>query len=129
TLATSLNRMASRLRADTEQIKHFADKQRQFFADITHEIRNPLHTISGALEMLELKNLPADKRRNYLKTAQKQTIRISRLFKDLVTLQRYDSDEYFIEKKEFDLALIARHMTEWYGEKVEEKGINLEVDT
>lgn len=110
TLATSLNRMASRLRADTEQIMRFADKQRQFFADITHEIRNPLHTISGALEMLELENLPADKQQTYLKTAQKQTVRISRLFKDLVTLQRYDSDEYFIEKKEFDLALIAKHI-------------------
>lgn len=129
TLATSLNRMASRLRADTEQIMRFADKQRQFFADITHEIRNPLHTISGALEMLELENLPADKQQTYLKTAQKQTVRISRLFKDLVTLQRYDSDEYFIEKKEFDLALIAKHMVEWYGERVEEKGITLEVDT
>ena len=114
-LATSLNQMASRLRADTEQIMRFADKQRQFFADITHEIRNPLHTISGALEMLELENLPADKQHSYLKTARKQTVRISRLFKDLVTLQRYDSDEYFIEKKEFDLALIARHMVAWYG--------------
>ncbi|NIR66595.1 MAG: HAMP domain-containing protein, partial [Aliifodinibius sp.] len=41
TLATSLNQMASKLRADTEQIKQFAEKQRQFFADITHEIRNP----------------------------------------------------------------------------------------
>lgn len=128
-LATSLNQMASRLRADTEQIMRFADKQRQFFADITHEIRNPLHTISGALEMLELENLPADKQHSYLKTARKQTVRISRLFKDLVTLQRYDSDEYFIEKKEFDLALIARHMVEWYGERAEEKGLVLEADT
>jgi signal transduction histidine kinase len=129
TLASSLNQMASKLRADTEQIKRFADKQRQFFADITHEIRNPLHTISGALEMLELNNLPEEKRLSYLKIAQKQTGRISRLFKDLVTLQRYDSDEYFIEKREFDLSMISEHMLEWYSERVEEKGISLEVDT
>lgn len=127
TLATSLNRMASKLRADTEQIKQYAKNQRQFFADITHEIRNPLHTISGALEMLELEDLPADKKEKYIRTAQKQTERISRLFKDLKTLQRYDSDEYFVETKEFDLSHIAKHMEEWYSDRAEDKGIDLQI--
>ncbi|MDZ7773030.1 MAG: HAMP domain-containing sensor histidine kinase [Balneolaceae bacterium] len=129
TLADSLNRMASRLRADTAQIKQFAEKQRQFFGDITHEIRNPLHTITGALEMLEMEDLPEDERRRYLRSARKQTERISRLFKDLLTLQRYDSDEKFIERKTFDLSMIAEHMLEWYGDAAAEKGIDLHVDT
>lgn len=129
TLATSLNRMASKLRADTEQIKAFAERQRQFFADITHEIRNPLHTISGALEMLELENLSADKKEKYLRSAKKQTERISRLFKDLKTLQRYESDEYFVETQEFDLSMVARHMKEWHGDRAEQKGIDLYIDT
>lgn len=128
TLADALDQMASKLRADTERIKQFAEKQRQFFADITHEIRNPLHTISGALEMLELENLPPDKKQKYIRSAKKQTERITRLFKDLKTLQRYDSDEYFVEAQEFDLATIARHMEEWHGERAEQKGISLEVD-
>src|SRR6056297_1524855 len=99
TLATSLNQMATKLREDTEQIKQYAERQRQFFADITHEIRNPLHTISASLEMLEMDNLSEEKRKKYHINAQKQVDRISRLFKDLLTLQRYDSDEYFIEEK------------------------------
>ncbi len=129
TLASSLNQMASKLREDTEQIKQIAEKQRQFFADITHEIRNPLHTISASLEMLEMDNLSDEQRNKYHKNALKQVERISRLFKDLLTLQRYDSDENFIEKKEFDLAIIGEHMLEWYGEKAEAKGISLEIDT
>ncbi|MDZ7695224.1 MAG: HAMP domain-containing sensor histidine kinase [Balneolaceae bacterium] len=129
TLAESLNQMASKLREDTQKIKKTARKQQQFFADITHERRNPLHTISGALEPLEMKNLPEDQRNKYLKNAQKQTERIGRLFKDLVTLQRYDSDEYFIEKKAFDLAEIGRHIKELYGDKAAEKSVELHVDT
>ncbi|MEL7833654.1 HAMP domain-containing sensor histidine kinase [Fodinibius sp. Rm-B-1B1-1] len=128
TLATSLNQMASKLRADTEQIKQFAEKQRQFFADITHEIRNPLHTISGALDMLELDGLPEEKKTKYINTAKKQTERISHLFKDLKTLQRYDSDEYFVEMQEFDMANIAHHMEDWHAEKAKEKGIVLNID-
>ena len=129
TLATSLNQMSSKLRADTEQIKQYAEKQRQFFADITHEIRNPLHTISGALEMLELENLSPEKRKKYIKTAKNQTERISRLFKDLKTLQQYDSDEHFVEIQEFDLAMIAEHMEEWHSKKAGEKNIELNIDS
>ena len=128
TLAESIDQMASKLRADTQQIKQFAEKQRQFFADITHEIRNPLHTISGALEMLELDNLSEEKKQSYIRTAQKQTDRISRLFKDLKTLQRFDSDEYFVEKQQFDLAPIAAHMNELYADWAAEKGIELDLD-
>jgi len=128
TLATSLNQMASKLRADTEQIKQFAEKQRQFFADITHEIRNPLHTISGALDMLELDKLSEEKKDKYITTAKKQTERISHLFKDLKVLQRYDSDEYFVERQEFDIAHIAQHMKDWYSDKAKEKGLELNID-
>lgn len=129
TLADSLNRMATKLRKDTEQIRQAATKQQQFFADITHEIRNPLHTISGSLEMLEMEDLTDEKRKKYISNARKQTERIGRLFRDLVILQRYDSDEHFIEQKTFDLSEISRHIRELYEEKAEQKSVTLEIDT
>lgn len=128
TLADSLNLMAMKLREDTEQIKQYAERQRQFFADITHELRNPLHTISASLEMLEMDHLPPEKREKYRMNAKNQVKRINRLFKDLVTLQRYDSDEYFIEKKTFNLATVSAHMKEWHDEKARVKGLELHVD-
>jgi signal transduction histidine kinase len=128
TLADSLNKMAAKLREDTDQIKRYAEHQRQFFADITHEIRNPLHTISASLEMLELDGLSDEKRQKYYKNAGEQVQRISRLFKDLKTLQQYDSDDHFIEERTFNLAKISRHMQEWYGEKICHKGLRLFVD-
>lgn len=127
-LAKSLNQMAERLRSDNEKLKKLYDKQRQFFADITHEIRNPLHTISGSLEMLQLKNLAPEQRQRYLETASRQTKRINRLFKDLMTLQRYDSDSYFIEKKPFDLQLTLVDIEEMFRNQAAEKGLNLIVD-
>lgn len=128
TLADSLNSMAAKLREDTEKIRSSARKQQQFFADITHEIRNPLHTISGSLEMLEMEDLPAEKKRRYISNARQQTQRIGRLFKDLVTLQRYDSDEYFIEKQEFDLADISERIVELYAERAQERSVDLQAD-
>lgn len=129
TLADSLNRMADRLRADNLELKRMYRKQSQFFADITHEIRNPLHTISGALEMLQMQDgLNEEQKEKYIKTASRQTHRINRLFKDLVTLQRYDSDEHFIEKKPFNLQLIISMLKEMLEPEAEEKGLVLEYD-
>ncbi len=127
-LAASLNKMADKLRRDTEQIKAYADKQRRFFADITHEIRNPLHTISMSIEMLQMRDLTNEKQKKYLTNARNQVERIARLFKDLKTLQRYDEDEYFIKPHPFNLSLTGKHMEEWYAEKAAEKGLNLNID-
>lgn len=127
-LASSLNRMAERFRSDNDEIKKLYEKQRQFFADITHEIRNPLHTIAGSLEMLQMEGLDPGKRDHYLQTAMRQTERINRLFKDLLTLQRYDSDSYFIERKSFDLSGVIQHVVELYREEAERKGLELRYD-
>jgi len=127
-LAQSLNQMAERLRSDNETLKNLYDKQRQFFADITHEIRNPLHTILGSLEMLQLENLPFEQRQRYVETAARQAERINRLFKDLMTLQRYDSDSYFIEKKPFDLQLTLKDIEEMFRNQAAEKDLDLIVD-
>lgn len=127
-LADSLNEMASKLRADNEELQAINARQRRFFADITHEIKNPLHTISGSLEMLDMDDLPKNKEQKYIKNAQKQVARINHLYKDLVTLQRYDSDDYFIQEQQFNLKNITTHLKELYSEKAKEKGLNLEID-
>lgn len=125
TLADSLNDMAGTLRADNEKLKKLNEKQSQFFADITHEVRNPLHTISGALEMLELKNLQPDKKKQYMKTAQKQIKRIARLFEDIKTLQRYDFDDSFINRKNFDLMKLVKEMQSAHQPIAEKEGLKL----
>jgi signal transduction histidine kinase len=127
TLAESLNQMASKLRSDNEHLKRIYERQRQFYADITHEVRNPLHTIIGSLDMLELENLPEEKRGKYITNAKNQVKRINRLFKDLKTLQRYDSDQQFIQKDNFDISKITGRIEDWYHEKASEKGIAFKV--
>ncbi|MEX1136635.1 MAG: HAMP domain-containing sensor histidine kinase [Balneolales bacterium] len=127
-LSTSLNQMASKLREDNEQLQQINKKQRQFFADIAHEVRNPLHTIMGSLEMLEMDKLGPDKRKKYINNAVSQAERLSRLFSDLMTLQRYDSDESFIQEKEFDISEITGKIDDWYHDEAKKKGIYLLVD-
>jgi signal transduction histidine kinase len=129
TLADSVNKMAQKLRRDYEQLQSINEKQKQFFADITHEVRNPLHTIMGSLEMLELPKLNEDKRKKYVRNIRSQADRIGRLFKDLMTLQRYDSDENFVIAENVNLADIVGNVTEWYYQSAKSKELKLKYDT
>jgi signal transduction histidine kinase len=123
TLAQSLNQMAGNLKADNDQLKKLNERQSQFFADITHEVRNPLHTISGSLEMIEMEGLSEDKKLQYHQQAKRQIERIARLFEDIKTLQRYDFDASFIEKKEFDLVQLIESLVEIHSPLANEKNI------
>lgn len=125
TLAASLNRMAEKLQTDNLELMRLNQKQNQFFADITHEIRNPLHTIAGSLEMLQTAELTNKQKEKYLETAERQTQRINRLFKDLVTLQRYDSDEQFIQKQRFSIQKVIDMILDVHESEAKEKQIAL----
>ena len=129
TLANSLNKMAGNLKADNEKLKALNEKQNQFFADIAHEVRNPLHTISGAMEMLQLESLDAEKKAQYMATAQKQIERVVRLFEDIKSLQRYDMDESFIKKTRFDISEVVADVVNTYKPIASEKGLILSIGT
>lgn len=127
-LVSSVNKMAQKLRSDYEHLQYLNEKQKHFFSDITHEVRNPLHTIMGSLEMLELPNLNDENRRKYVKNVRSQTERIGRLFKDLMTLQRFDSDENFVIRNHINLAEIVKNVSDWYQQIARAKGLQMNVD-
>lgn len=126
-LAESLNRMAARLQEDNERLIQAAEKQKQFYADIAHEIRNPLHTISGTLEMLQLEGLPEEKRKRFLKSAQNQLERLNRLFQDLMTLQRSEMQTAFLHKKKVALRPLVENVAQAFREMAEQQGLDFRV--
>lgn len=126
-LASSINSMAQRLRADNERLSQIHIKQSQFFEDIAHEVRNPLHTIMASMELLASGKLDQEKQQKYILNAKGQAHRMSNLFKDLLTLQRYDSDENFIQLQWFDLQRITTHLEEIYSDEAVGKGLVLHV--
>ncbi|MCH8486350.1 MAG: HAMP domain-containing histidine kinase [Candidatus Cyclonatronum sp.] len=125
TLASSLNQMSERLREENEKLLAASRRQKQFYADIAHEIRNPLHTISGALEMLDMSNLPAEKRARFLQSARNQSERMNRLFQDLMTLQRSDLDPNFVHPRVFVLSRVMQNLEQAYSTLADEKKLKL----
>lgn len=124
TLANSINKMASHLSEDNERLAALNLRQRQFFGDITHEVRNPLQALLTGFDILEL-DLPAEKKATTMEMSRAQVSRIRQLFDDLGILARLDEDPNFIQKEEIDLVPIIQNLVGIYQPLAKEKGLTL----
>jgi two-component system OmpR family sensor kinase len=93
-VATAFNRMATDLEERTDALQVSDRLRRQMLADISHELRTPLTTMRGYLDTLDMPEivLDEDKRRRYVDTARRETIRLERIVTDLLDLARFEND-------------------------------------
>ena len=100
-VATAFNHMAADLEERTEALQVSDRLRRQMLADISHELRTPLTTMRGYLDTLDMTEivLDEDKRRRYVDTARRETIRLERIVSDLLELARFESDVASIEPR------------------------------
>jgi signal transduction histidine kinase len=100
-VATAFNRMATDLEERTEALQLSDRLRRQMLADISHELRTPLTTMRGYLDTLDMPEivLDEDKRRRYVDTARRETIRLERIVADLLELARFENGVAALEPR------------------------------
>ncbi len=78
---------------DVTLIQRVEDMQRDFVANISHELRTPITVMSGFLEEFE-QQPPEDKEQwqHYVKLMQGQSMRMRNLVEDLMTLSRLENE-------------------------------------
>lgn len=86
-------------RAIAPYIRNLA-MQKQFITNASHELKTPLTTISTSADVLAMEY----ENDEWVKNIQSQSVRLSRLISDLVTLSRLDEENPFPERAEFSLS-------------------------
>jgi len=104
-LATSLNRMMSRLEESFQHVHRFS-------SDASHEIRTPLAILRGELEnLLQVHPLPAAVRES-LSSALEEAERLSRIVEQLLEVTRLEAGEALAGHSRFDVSEITRSTVE-----------------
>ncbi|MDR1563186.1 MAG: HAMP domain-containing histidine kinase [Dysgonamonadaceae bacterium] len=72
--------------------------------NVAHEIRTPVTIIRGMLETIrDYKELPIDKKYEYIERAYKQTIRLSRIAQDTILLSKTSSAPYYFSLTDVEI--------------------------
>ncbi|MCL4137584.1 UNVERIFIED_CONTAM: hypothetical protein GTU68_067060 [Idotea baltica] len=99
-LATVMNRMLDRLQRGGE-------RQRQFSADASHELRSPLSTVRAAAELLEA-NPEAERTQRLAADIVAESTRMDELIGDLLELSRLEESRMSPDRQETDLVELLR---------------------
>ena len=100
-LAAAFDRMRQRL-AGLERAR------REFIANASHELRTPIFSLGGFLELLDDEELDETTRKEFLGTAREQVARLTKLATDLLDLSRLDAGRVQLDREKLDLGAVAR---------------------
>jgi signal transduction histidine kinase len=125
-LAESLNRASDAFREKIEELERMTRLQSEFIGNVSHEVRNPIFSISGYLEALGTPGLDDEQRKMYAEKALTNLNRLQNLFNDLIDIARLEYREDLINRSVFDLRDLVREVTEMLRPKAEEKGLDLQ---
>ncbi|MGE5690441.1 MAG: sensor histidine kinase [Pseudomonadota bacterium] len=99
-LAGAFERMRGRL-AQLERAR------REFIANASHELRTPIFSLGGFVELMADEELDERTRREFLATMQEQIRRLQKLATDLLDLSRLDAGQLLVEVEPLELASVA----------------------
>ncbi len=110
----------------TEQL-NLENSRKKFVAEVSHELKTPLTTIGAYTETLLDGDCISDKEVavSFLKTIQNETIKMTSLVKNLLTLSRFDSQKTEMNKEYFSIDELARELIETFKIEAEAKELKL----
>ena len=121
-LARTFNEMQRRL-ADLDNAR------KRFIANASHELRTPIFSLGGFVELLEDEDPDPEAKAEFVRTMREQVERLTKLTTDLLDLSKLDADAIEIEPQEVDLGQVARQVGREFGPIADQRGSRLEVRT
>jgi two-component system OmpR family sensor kinase len=124
--AETLDTVGSRVRASMAEVAAEGKRQGQFISDVSHELRTPLTAIRGAAETMMDEDIALEDRQRFCETIIRESERLSRLARDLLSLQRIEGDGEIVLKR-VNLHSIVENAVDMLEPLLEAHEVQLEV--
>ena len=127
-LSTHVERMSERIVRQLEQLQHTEVWRRELLANVSHDLRTPLASVQGYLEILLLKHgsLPPEEQRSYLEIATRHSERLGKLIRDLFQLSKLEAHEVRSESEPFSVAELVQDVVQKYQLAADRQGLHLD---
>ena len=124
-LAANLNLMSANYRQKIEELEQLTRLQNEFIGNVSHEVRNPIFSISGYLEALSSGKLPPARRQEFAAKGLRNLQRLGNLFNNLIEIARLQYQEDMVHRTRFNLSSLLGEIWEPLQEKAREKSLQL----
>jgi signal transduction histidine kinase len=114
---------------DVTELKRLEAIRRDFVANVSHELKTPLTSISGYADTLLADDVDPPTRARFLGTIAANAHRMQRLVDDLLDLARLESGRWQPEPEPVDVESVARETWASLSERAAQRGIKLSIST
>jgi two-component system OmpR family sensor kinase len=108
--ADELARLAQSLDHMKSQLAELDHARQRFIATASHELRTPIFSLGGFLELLEDEELDEEERRRFTQQLREQVARLGRLATGLLDLSRLESGAIELRPEPTDLGRLAEEI-------------------
>jgi two-component system OmpR family sensor kinase len=109
------------------QLRQVDVARKEFIATASHELRTPIFSLAGFVELLQDEDLDEDTRREFLETMSEQVARLRKLSVDLLDLSRLDAGSLELHAEPVDLAELARSVVHEFTPALADHGTDLDI--
>lgn len=93
------------------QLAQLESARKQFIATASHELRTPIFSLGGFVELLEDEDLDAETRRRFVEQLRAQVERLRKLSVDLLDLSRLEAGSLELRPEQVDLGELTRSVS------------------
>ncbi len=115
------------LMLDTTEKEQAEQLRREFSANVSHELKSPLHTISGCAELLANGIVKPEDVPHFLSQIQSEAKRMIALIEDIIKLSHLDEGAEDMQREDVDLLAVARRQADNLSQAAESAQVSLSV--
>ena len=120
-LAEAFNNMA-------DSLSRLETMRNTFMANVSHDLRTPMTTISGFIDNILIGAIPPEKQPYYLEMIRDEVQRLARLVNTLLDISRIQAGERKFVFAPFDICEMARRIVLSFENKIEAKQLDVAFD-
>ncbi|OKH17349.1 GAF domain-containing sensor histidine kinase [[Limnothrix rosea] IAM M-220] len=121
-------KLGAKMRQQIQQLRQLNVLKDEFLSTMSHELNTPLATMKVAVKMLKQPGRSPEKQATYLDILEQELTRESKLIKDLLKLQHFESEQFAMKPQRLSLNPILEAMRQEFNQRWQLlKGLELEV--
>ena len=99
--------------------------RRSFVANVSHELKTPMTSISGFVDGILDGTIPKEKHEYYLKIVSDEVKRLSRLVVAMLNMSKMESGDFEMKPKNYNISDQIIHILLTFEQKIEKKNIDI----